>query len=380
VLPSWAQWNGDRNTAFTLGVEEEVMLLEPPTLALAQVGDDVRERLPPALRAQVAPETHAGVIELTTGVHDTVAGVVAELGGLRAWLSQELAVMDLTAASAGTHPLHAAEDTVVSRDPRYTGLERSMRSLTQRQPTMALHVHVGIPDPDDAMAVFNDLRAAVPLLVALSGNSPFANGRDTGFASWRTVLFGAFPRTGLPRAFHSYREYAAAVDALVRRGAIPDPSYLWWDVRLQPGLGTVEVRAMDSQWHVTDVAPLVALVQSIACRALDREPVPDVSPEMLEENRFLAARDGMEAGQLVTGASRLVPARRLLETVDCGAYASALGCGAELELVAALAASGGADRQRAVAGQRGVGAVPRYLAEGFLVSARMRRSHRFIPM
>ena len=130
-----------------------------------------------------------------------------------------------------------------------------MRVLARREPTMALHVHVGVPRPRTPSASSTGCAATVPILLALSANSPFWQGRDSGFASVRTVIFQAFPRTGAPRHFADYGAYVEAIDGLIASGAVPDPSFLWWDVRLQPALGTVEVRVMDAQSTVGEIAP-----------------------------------------------------------------------------------------------------------------------------
>jgi glutamate---cysteine ligase / carboxylate-amine ligase len=170
--------------------------------------------------------------------------------------------MGLTVAVSGTHPMTVWQETAVSHAERYRQLDDSMRVLARREPTMALHVHVGVPDPEDA--VRNGLRRRAPVLLALSAGSPFWQGRDCGFASTRTVIFQAFPRTGLPPFFAGYADYVEALDALFASGALPDPTFLWWDVRLQPALGTVEVRVMDAQSRVSEGTPLVALIQSLA--------------------------------------------------------------------------------------------------------------------
>jgi carboxylate-amine ligase len=221
---------------------------------------------------------------------------------------------------------------------------------------MALHVHVGVPAPEDAIRVLNGLRRNAPVLLALSGNSPFWQGRDMGFSSARTVIFQAFPRTGLQRSFDSYRDYVDAVDSLIASGAVPDPGFLWWDVRLQPALGTIEVRVMDAQSTVSEVGPLVALIQSLARLELEgHHSTPAPCPEALAENRFLAARDGIEARLIDPTTRRLIPAREMLEALlaECRPHAHALGCAGELERVRDLAAATGADRQRSLAAADG---------------------------
>ena len=349
---SWGRWNGRTTARYTLGVEEELMLLHPGDWSLAQSGDRVLAGLSGELRPHTAPETHAGVIELVTGVHSHVQGLVEELRALRNRLACELDRMGLSTAAAGTHPLTVAAESEVSGAARYRDLEASMRMLARREPTMALHVHVGVPSPEDAIRLLNALRRNIPLLLALSANSPFSQGRDGGFASARTVIFQAFPRTGMPRLFAGYTDYVEAVDALIASGAIPDSSFLWWDVRLQPALGTVEVRVMDAQSTVGDVAALVALIQSLARLELEGDPsVAAPGAEVLAENRFLAARDGMDARLIEPATCRLTPVRETLAAVlaECRPHALALGCAGALDRVHALAVANGADRQRAFA-------------------------------
>src|SRR5215211_1187639 len=268
-LPAWARWKSDASRLYTVGVEDEVMLLDPADWSLAQASDDVLAHLARDFAPSAQAETHASVVEVATGVQTDVAGAVAELRELRGWLLRELRELGLAAAAAGTHPAADWQLTKVSEEPRYRVLEQTMRSLVRREPTMALHVHVGIPDPHAAIVLLNAFRPVLPLLLAVSANSPFSQGSDGGFASNRRLLFGAFPRTGTPRAFDGYRDYVDAVDALIASGALPDPSFLWWDVRPQPRLGTVEVRIMDAQSSLADIEPIVALIQSYARLVLD---------------------------------------------------------------------------------------------------------------
>jgi carboxylate-amine ligase len=368
VCPSWAHWNRAGGRRYTIGVEEELMLLDPSDFALVQSGEQVLRRLSDELRPRTAPETHASVIELNTGVHADVAGSVAELSALRGQLHRELRAIGLTAASAGAYPLAYSGETRVSGSGRSGVVADSMRMLVRREPTLALHVHIGVPDPDDAIRVLNGLRAAVPVLLALSANSPFSRGRDTGFASARTVIFQGFPRTGTARRFADYGDYVGAVDALIASGALPDPSFLWWDVRLQPALGTVEVRVMDAQSTVADSAPIIALVQSLARLALESEPEDDgVGAEVLAENRFLAARDGLNARLIAPSERRLVPARGQLNALvaRCRAHAGALGCDDELDEIGRIATTNGAERQRAWARAGGLVELVKALSELF---------------
>jgi glutamate---cysteine ligase / carboxylate-amine ligase len=196
------------------------------------------------------------------------------------------------------------------------------------------------------------------MLLALSANSPFWQGRATGLASTRTSVFGAFPRTGVPRRFTSYEDWVHTVDTLLRSGAFPEPTFLWWDVRPQPVLGTVEVRVMDAQTDLEATAALCALVQSLARLEIEEGYAPRAlvdAEEVLEENRFLAARDGIEADLLDPEAEMRRPARaqlrRLLDALR--PHADALGCRRELERVLALALAPAFLHQLDVAERRG---------------------------
>jgi carboxylate-amine ligase len=354
-LPTWAVWNGGEPAqAYTLGVEEEVMLLECNGWSMASAADMVLPSLDPDLAEQVTRETHGSVIELRTHVHADVAAAADELRRWRRMLEERLKPLGLRAASAGTHPFATWHDTVVSAGERQGFVYGSMRELARREPTCALHVHVGIDDPEAAIRVCNRVRAHLPMMLALSANSPFWQGRDTGLASARTPLFGAFPRVGIPRVFEDYDDYVRTVDLLIRTEAFPEPTFLWWDVRPQPRIGTIEIRIMDAQTTVDETAALVAFVQSVVRLEAEEGFVPTElvrSPEVLDENRFLAARDGMEAEFIDPVAGRRVPARVQLEQLlsALAPHAYDLGCHAQLQAVRDLANDPGATDQLAVA-------------------------------
>jgi carboxylate-amine ligase len=345
--PAWAAWSD--TAAYTLGIEEEVMILDPETWGLAQAIDEVLPRMPAALAARVTPETHAAAAELSTSVQRTVAEAIDELWVLRRGMSGTCATCGLGVASSGTHPFAVWRETAVSRGDRYELIYGSMRELARREPTFALHVHVGIREPEDAIRATNRLRAHLPLLLALSANSPFWQGRDSGLASARTPLFQAFPRVGIPRAFEDYEDYVRSVDLLLRLEALPEPTFLWWDVRPQPRFGTVEVRIMDAQVTLQATAALAALVQCLVALEL-REGFSDerqAFPEVLVENRFLAARDGVNAALIDPVREARVPivdiVGELLER--CAPHAQDLGCSDELASIEALVRSPGAERQ-----------------------------------
>ena len=362
--PAWARWaSQSTGSEWTLGVEEEVMLLRPGSWTLAQAIDDVLPALPADLRAQMCSETHSCAIELNTGVHRTAASACEELAALRVALRGALEPLELSAACSGTHPFAIWHDMKVAGAERHQEVSGSMRALARREPTFALHVHVGVPTPAGALAALNQVRAHLPLLLALSANSPYWQGRDTGLASARTPLFQAFPRVGIPRVFSSYADWVRSVDLLIASEALPDHTFLWWDARLQPRYGTLEVRIMDAQVSVPHTAALVALVQCLvrlevlegfaSSRRLHAQ-------EVLEENRFLAARDGARAELIDADLGRRVPVAELAhELVEaCRPHAADLDCTQELACVLGLVEEPGAERQRALAGpgddQRGL--------------------------
>jgi glutamate---cysteine ligase / carboxylate-amine ligase len=366
TLPAWAAWAQPHELGpYTVGIEEEVMLLDQTTWALAHRIDSVLPRLPDARPESFTAETHGSAVEIQTGVHAGIGSAVGELAELRGALEATLRPLSMRAASAGTHPFAVWQEIVVSAGERYQFVYGSMRELARREPTFGLHVHVGVPDAEAAIHAGNRLRTLIPLLLALSVNSPFWQGRDTGLASARTPLFQAFPRVGIPRAFADYGEYVESVDVLIRSDAVPEPTFLWWDVRPQPRFGTVEVRIMDAQTTLADTAALAALVQCIVRLEVEGEGGTfdaGIPPEVLAENRFLAARDGMEAELIAPELEERVPARGLLEEllIACRTHAEALGCTEQLDGVTRLAEKTGARRQLELS--RSLGSLPRVVA------------------
>jgi carboxylate-amine ligase len=370
--PAWALWDEEGAAApWTVGIEEEVMLLDPSTWALTAQIDAVLAVLSDHLAAHVGAETHGSAVELRTGVHATVGSGLRELCGLRRSLAAELRPLGLAAAAAGMHPFAVWQDTEVSSGARYQLLHGSMRELARREPTFALHVHVALPGREAAVRAFNQMRAHVPLLLALSANSPFWQGRDTGLASARTPLFQGFPRVGIPRSFGSYAAYVESIDLLLRCDAFPEPTFLWWDVRLQPRFATIELRIMDAQTRTAPCAALVALVQSLVRLEVEEGfAAPELveAPEVLDENRFLAARDGVEAALIDPVAGRRVPVRELLARIlaACEPHAEDLGCAGELAGLRQISDEPDPAWQRAhAAGPRGLPGLVEALAGAF---------------
>jgi carboxylate-amine ligase len=358
-----------------VGIEEEVLLLDPGNgWSVANRIDDVLAALPPRISAHASAETHACVIELRTAPEPTVALAAAELAQLRQSLDRVVRdALGLRAASAGTHPTATRSEVALSAGARYQEIGATMGALARREPTMAQHVHVAVPDPASAVRALDGLRSDLPLLLALSANSPFWRGSDSGFASIRTPIFSMFPRVGIARRFGSYDRYATIVDQMLRSGAVPEPGFLWWDARLRPHLGTIEIRIMDAQSRLTDAAALTAVVQCLVHQHAHPSQVRDADPDVLAENRFLAARDGVGAYLIDERVEAMRPALdAVTELLDgCRRVAGQLGCSSELARAEALVRDPGAARQRRQVKLAGLAALPPWLAEQFAPAAHL---------
>jgi carboxylate-amine ligase len=350
------------------------MLLDPNSWKLEQRASEVLSRIDEELAAFCSEETHEAALELRTGVHPTVQGAIAELGERRRRLAAELACSGIAVAACGAYPGKIEEPTKVSSGDRAQLVDQTMRELAHREPTFALHVHVGVPDSQSAIRLLNRLRGHLPLLLGLSASSPLWRGHTTGLASTRTILFDAFPRTGLPRRFDGYEDWVSTVDVLIDSGAIPEPTFLWWDVRPQPALGTVEVRIMDAQPELRAVAALSALVQALAKLELEQGFVASAvldAREVLSENRFLAARDGASAALIDPADAVRVPLATMLSELLAAAHPHAveLGAAGQLANIDALVRMPEAARQEDLARTHGLSALLADLAGKFNAEA-----------
>lgn len=352
---------------FALGIEEELLLVDPVTYALEHSAVDVLSRfsLSPD-EGTACPETYSAIVELASPICADVTDAVARLAASRERLRGAGAIT----IGAGLHPGGAFGDVVHYPSERYRLIAAEMRGLLSRTPTCALHVHVGMPDGEAAIRACNGLRSHLPLLQALAANSPFWHGRDSGLASARAQVFRAFPTSEIPAVFASFDEYVERVETLAAAGGLPDYSFVWWDVRPHPVLGTVEVRAMDSQSSLGNVAGLAALVHGLACHAAEsRGPWED--REVLMESSFRAARDGLDATLWYEDALRPVVevAREAIQLAR--PYVRELGSEGALEEVERILVDGnGAIRQRAASERGGMPATLRDLVRETTVTWR----------
>jgi carboxylate-amine ligase len=339
----------------SLGVEEELLLVDE-ALRLNPVAERILDELGDD---RVSTEIFAGQIETKTGICRDAGEALRELAEMR----RAVAAAGVGVLAAGLHPNDDSERPRLVAKPRYAPVRKDFGGILQTPPC-GLHVHVGMPDPETAIRVANALRGHLPLLQALSANSPFWRGVDSGHASARTVTVSSYPRFEMPRQFRDYAEFVAVADQLVAAAGVDDYTYIWWDVRPHPSLGTVEVRAVDVQTDVVTSAALAGLIQALAAKEIDRPGEVGIVREALEESYFQAARYGLGARLLVNGGAAL-PARevahRTLEEV--APYARELGAAAALEEVERILREGnGADAQRQAFESGGMAGLLRDLA------------------
>lgn len=332
---------------FSLGLEEELFVADPDDGHLLNAGAEVLERLRRLERGAVKNELHRSQIELITGVCASVDEAIAELCELRA----AVLATGVGLIASGTHPTAREGDSAITDKPRYERINKWLGDAGAT-PVCALHIHVGMPDAETAVRVFNGLRRYLPLLEALGANSPFRHGRDTGLASSRELTLRSWPRAGVPRAMADFDDFVCSTELLTRVAEVPDYTFHWWKLRPHPRNGTVEIRALDTQASAEHTAALVAAVHALARHEAEADPVQGPPAEILDEASFRAGREGVHA-TLPDDAGRLRPVAELLEELveTIRPAARELRCEHELDaLPALLDAGGGAGVQRAAYG------------------------------
>jgi carboxylate-amine ligase len=340
---------------YTLGVEEEFMLLDPETFDLVQHIDTVLGAMAGhEFSAHVNPELMQSVIEVATPVCRTPADVEVQLRQLRTFVTEIAQQEGLRVGSAGTHPFSLFERQRITARDRYRNLVDQLQYVARRELIFGLHVHVAVDDPDKAIQVVNGLLPHLAPLLALSASSPFWRGEPTGLSSSRQMIFAAFPRSGPPPRFRNYEDYAEVVGQLERTGCIADYTHIWWDIRPHPRLGTVEVRICDSVTHVADAVAIAAYCQALVKLLCERyeagEEIPSYHRILTTENKWLAARYGLEAPvmDLDTGKRNRVPIAQLVRRTlkELEPHARELGGDRELEGIRDILGRGnGSDRQ-----------------------------------
>jgi glutamate---cysteine ligase / carboxylate-amine ligase len=340
------------SAGYTVGVEEELMIVDRETLELANA---IEQLLDEGDETEIKPELMESVLEIATPPCADVPEAGRQLRKLRRRAAEVARGQGLALGSAGTHPFALWEEQRIVARPRYRELIEALRFVARQELIFGMHVHIGMDDPEKAVHVANGMRVHVPVLLALSVNSPFWRADATGLESTRMPIFRAFPRVGIPPYYDGWEDYERRIGFMVESGVMADPTYLWHDVRVHPKFGTVEVRACDSQTRVEHTVGLTALIQAMVKELAEHfdsgAALSDYPWEMLDENKWLAARHGLE-GHLVdlptkdrVATKDLV--RRLLDRLR--EHAQDLGAADHLDAVADLVDHGtGAHRQRVV--------------------------------
>jgi carboxylate-amine ligase len=334
---------------YTLGVEEEYMLLDERSMDLVQHVEAVLAAVEGhELGERINAELMQSVLEIATPVCRTVADVERELRALRGYVTGIAHEKGLRVGSAGTHPFSLFERQRITARDRYRQLVDQLQYVARRELIFGMHVHVGVDGPEKAIQVVNGLLAHMPQLLALSASSPFWRGEPTGLASTRQLVFASFPRSGPPPRFRDYADYAEVVGQLERTGCIADYTHIWWDIRLHPRLGTVEIRICDAVTRLEDAVAIAAFCQALVklySEQFERgEPITSYHRILTSENKWLAARYGLEAPviDLATGRRNRAPVAQLIRRTlrDLEPHARELGSEQELEGVREILARG----------------------------------------
>lgn len=352
----------DQAEPLTVGVEEELMLLDPATLDLAPVAPQLLERL--GGDARFTLELPAAQIEIVLPPARSVGDLAPQLAAARRDLAAAGEGLAL-AAGAGLHPFAPVEG-VLNEGERYEQIAREYGAVARRQLVFAFQVHVAVGGAERTLAVYNALRSQLPELAALAANAPFYGGRDTGFASFRPMIAAMLPRQGMPPPIASWEEWVEDLGWGARTGRVPSPSQWWFELRPHPAFGTLELRVPDTQATVADAMAIAAVAHALVARLIEH-PRDGVPSWRIEENRWVAARHGLggEFAELITGERLPVRDRLRFLLDELEPCAEALGAGEHLAHAWSLAAANGADRVRGAAAgdpHRAAG----WLAERFL--------------
>jgi carboxylate-amine ligase len=353
---------------FTVGLEEEVMLLDPETLELAERAPELLATLGDGA-APFKLELPASQLELVTPPRRSVAEAVADLAAARRELLAASTGL-IRPAAAGAHPFSAAEGAL-NPGPRYDRAAAEYGWVARRQLVCALQVHVAVGGAERTLAVYNALREELPALAALAANAPLRAGNDTGLASVRPAISGLLPRQGIPPAFESWDELAAGLRWGAQAGAVPEPGFWWWELRPHPAYGTLELRVPDAQTTLADAAAVASVAHALVVDLAERHDAGErrvaAASWRIEENRWSACRYGVEGSlaDLVSGERR--PTRERLEALfdRLAPVARRIGAEAALDDARRLADRNGALRQRAVAVESGSRGLARWLADRF---------------
>lgn len=309
---------------FTIGIEEEYQIIDPVTRELRSYITQFLEKGKIILREQMKPEMMQSVVEVGTNVCRTVDEARAEIVRLRGAIGSLAANQGMTIAAAGTHPFSSWMTQEIYPHERYYGVVNEMQDAARQLLIFGMHVHVGMPDLELGIQIQNVARYFLPHLLLLSTSSPFWMGRNTGFKSYRSIIFSNFPRTGIPDEFNSLSEFQSYIDLLVKTGCIDNGKKIWWDIRPHPLFGTIEVRVCDLCTKVDETMAIAALIQAIFVKIYklftSNMTFRLYRRALINENKWRAIRYGLDGELIDFGKQQSIAARdllpELLEFVD----------------------------------------------------------------
>lgn len=345
---------------FTLGIEEEFMTIDPETRQLKSHMSQIVEDGKVLLQERIKQEMHQAVVETGTGVCQNIQEAREEVKFLRQNLISLADQKSLLVAAAGTHPFSDWVDQMITPNERYDEIINEMRDVARGNLIFGLHVHVGIDDRQEAIKIMNEVRYFLPHIHALSTNSPFWCGRNTGFMSYRSKVFDKFPRTGIPDYFNSASEYDDYLNLLIKTGCIDNGKKIWWDIRLHPFFPTIEYRICDVPMRLDETICLAAIMQALVAK-LHKLRMQNLSFRtyrriLIAENKWRAARDGIHSELIDFGIEKPVPFKILIAEllVFIDDVLDDLGSREEVAYVHQILENGtGADRQLKVYEQTG---------------------------
>ncbi len=339
-------------TMFTLGIEEEFQIIDPETRELRSHMHQIVEGGKTTLKEQVKAEMHQSVVEVGTNICKDIDEARREVTYLRKMIGEIAAKQGLVFGAAGTHPFSRWQDQEITDHPRYHEIVDKLQDTARGNLIFGLHVHVGIPNREIGLQLMNQARYFLPHIFALSANSPFWLGRNTGFKSYRTKVFDKFPRTGIPDYFESVAEYDSYINLLIKTNCIDNGKKIWWDLRLHPFFETIEFRICDVPMRIDETIALAALIQAVVAKIykLMKENLSfrNYKRALINENKWRAARYGIEGSLIDFGKQEEVPTKdliyELLEFVDD--VVDELGSRHEIKYIEKMLENGtGADRQ-----------------------------------
>jgi carboxylate-amine ligase len=351
------RWKPSRGA--TLGIEWELQLIDSASRLLRQDAHEVIAALALAgesvAEAKIHHELMQSTVEIVTGICSTVPEAKRDLASTIAQLQRITDMRGTILTCAGTHPVSDWRDAKMVPIQRYAELVEQMQWLARRIQTFGVHVHVGLRDGSKAIPIVNALAVYLPHFLALTASSPFWNGRDTGLASSRAVIFGGLPTAGPPHPLADWSEFEEYMDTLLRAGTIRSIKEVWWDIRPHPDFGTVEIRMFDGAPTLHEVGMVAALSQSLVqlfdSRLDSGDPLPSLPPWVVRDNKWRATRYGLDAAVIVDSSGSTAPLRDELDDLvaELRPVADRLGCAAELDMVSEVMDHGASyERQRAV--------------------------------